>query len=277
MSGQASIAVINPKNYKFLLEHVYTHSGLVLEGDKQYLFECRLAPIVRQLGLESIDDLCALIQSSRQPEVNHQVVEAMTTNETYFFRDPCHYDAIRTVLLPQLVKDRRDTRKLRFWSAASSTGQEAYSLAMLLIEAGLSDWNIQILGTDFCSQALERAQSGKYQQIEVNRGLPANLLIKHFRRSGTVWQLDDQVRRMVSFEIIDLRESMRALGPFDLVFCRNVMIYFDAKTKMNILKELHGTLFRGGWLLLGGIETAFGIEECFERLAVGNATVYAAR
>src|SRR5208337_3211308 len=142
MCGQDSIAVFDPKNYKFLLEHVYTHAGLVLEGDKHYLFECRLAPIVRQLGLESIDDLCALIQSCRQPELSHQVVEAMTTNETYFFRDPSHYDAIRNVLLPRLIKDRQDTKSLRFWSAASSTGQEAYSLAMLLIEAGLSDWNI---------------------------------------------------------------------------------------------------------------------------------------
>lgn len=277
MSSQASTAVINPKNYKFLQEHVYTHAGIVLEGDKHYLFESRLSPIVRQLGLKSIDDLCTFIQSSTQPEVCHQVVEAMTTNETYFFRDPSHYDAIRTVLLPRLIEDRRDTRKLRFWSAASSTGQEAYSLAMLLIEAGLGDWNIQILGTDFSSPVVERARSGKYQQIEVNRGLPATLLIKYFGRSGTEWNLSDQVRRMVHFETIDLRKSMRALGPFDLVFCRNVMIYFDAKTKMNILKELHGTMFRGSWLLLGGAETAFGVEECFEKLTVGNATVYVAR
>jgi chemotaxis protein methyltransferase CheR len=141
----------------------------------------------------------------------------------------------------------------------------------------LSDWNIQILGTDFSSQVVERARSGKYQQIEVNRGLPATLLIKHFRRSGTDWQLCDPVRRMVSFETIDLRKSMRALGPFDLVFCRNVMIYFDAKTKTNILKELHGTMYRGGWLLLGGAETACGVEGCFERQSVGNAAVYVAR
>jgi chemotaxis protein methyltransferase CheR len=277
MSGQASITAIDPKNYKFLQEHVYSQAGIVLEGDKHYLFESRLAPIVRQLGLETIDELCAFIQSSRQPEVGHHVVEAMTTNETYFFRDPSHYDAIRTVLLPRLIQDRGDTKKLRFWSAASSTGQEAYSLAMLLLEAGLSDWNIQILGTDFSSQVVERARSGKYQQIEVNRGLPATLLIKHFRRSGTDWYLSDKVCRMVSFETIDLRGSMRALGPFDLVFCRNVMIYFDAKTKMNILKELHGTMFRGSWLLLGGAETAVGAGEYFERLTVGNATVYIAR
>lgn len=235
------------------------------------------AYIVRQLGLESIDDLCAFMQSSLQPEVGHHVAEAMTTNETYFFRDPSHYDAIRTVLLPRMIKERGDTRKLRFWSAASSTGQEAYSLAMLLIEAGLSDWNIQILGTDFSSPIVERARSGKYQQIEVNRGLPATLLIKYFHRSGTDWHLSDRVRRMVSFETIDLRKSLRALGPFDLVFCRNVMIYFDAKTKMNVLKELHGTLFRGGWLLLGGAETAFGVDEYFEKLTVGNTTLYVAR
>ena len=277
MSSRASVAAINPKNYKFLQEHVHSHAGIVLEEGKHYLFECRLTPIVRQLGLESLDELCALIQSSGQRELGYQVVEAMTTNETYFFRDPSHYEAIRTVLLPRLIDDRKDTRKLWFWSAASSTGQEAYSLAMLLIEAGLSNWNIHILGTDFSSRILERARSGKYQQIEVNRGLPAALLIKYFRRSGTDWHLSDQVRGMVTFEALDLRKSLSALGPFDLVFCRNVMIYFDAKTKMNILKELHGTMFRGGWLLLGGAETAFGVDEYFERLTVGNATVHVAR
>jgi len=179
--------------------------------------------------------------------------------------------------LPRLRDDHRDTKKLRFWSAAASTGQEAYSLAMLLVEEGLSDWNIEILGTDYSSQVLERARLGKYQQIEVNRGLPTALLVKYFRRSGVDWELSETVRRMVRFETSDLRKSMRALGPFDLVFCRNVLIYFDAETKKNIFKELHGTLFRGGWLLLGGAETAFGVEEWFERQTVGNAIVYVAR
>jgi chemotaxis protein methyltransferase CheR len=221
--------------------------------------------------------LCALLRATRQPEVGRQVVEAMTTNETYFFRDPAHYDAIRTALLSRLKEERRDTKKLRFWSAASSTGQEAYSLAMLLLEENLGDWNIQILGTDFASHAVERARAGKYFQIEVNRGLPTPLLVKHFSRSGVDWQLSQAVRRFATFETIDLRQSMRALGPFDLVFCRNVMIYFDAETRKAILKQLHGTLFRGGWLLLGGAETAFGVEACFERETVGGAIVYAAR
>ena len=277
MESQTSIAEIHPENYRFLQEHVYSQSGIVLEDNKHYLFESRLKPIATQLGLGSINDLCALLRATHEAEVNRHVFEAMTTNETYFFRDPAQYDAIRSVLLPRLKAERWDIKRLRFWSAAASTGQEAYSLAMLLLEAGLSDWNTQILGTDFSSQVLERARSGKYQQIEVNRGLPAALLVKHFRRSGVEWQLSEPVRRMARFETIDLRKSMRALGPFDLVFCRNVMIYFDAATKKDILKELHGTLFRGGWLLLGGAETAFGLEAWFERQTVGSAVVYVAR
>jgi len=268
---------IHSGNYRFLQEQVYSQTGIVLEQDKHYLFESRLAPIVRQLGLGSINDLCALLQATRGGELGQQVVEAMTTNETYFFRDPAHYDAIRTVLLPRLKQERQDNKRMRFWSAAASTGQEAYSLAMLLVEDGFSGWDVQILGTDFASKVLERARSGKYQQIEVNRGLPASLLVKYFRRSGVDWLLSEKLRPMVRFESIDLRQSMRALGPFDLVFCRNVLIYFDAETKKNILKEIHGTLFRGGWLLLGGVETAFGVDECFERHIVGNATVYVAR
>jgi len=275
MQSQASVSEIDSENYRFLQQHVYSQAGIVLEDDKHYLFESRLTPLVRQLGLGSINDLCALLQATRETEVGRQVVEAMTTNETYFFRDPAHYEAIRTVLLPRLKEDRRDMKKLRFWSAAASTGQEAYSLAMLLLQEGFSDWNIEILGTDFSSQVLERARSGRYQQIEV--GLPAALLVKHFRRSGVEWQLSEPVRRMARFETIDLRKSMRALGPFDLVFCRNVMIYFDTETKKNILTELHDTLFRGGWLLLGGAETAFGVEEWFGRQTVGGAIVYVAR
>jgi len=277
MQSQPTPLEIHSENYRFLQQHVYSGSGIVLDGDKHYLLESRLAPLVRQLGLDSINDLCALLQATREAGVGRQVLEAMTTNETYFYRDPAHYEAIRTVLLPRLREDSLSLRKLRFWSAAASTGQEAYSLAMLLLQEGFGGWDIQILGTDFSSQVLERARCGKYQQIEVNRGLPAPLLVKHFRRSGFDWQLSEPVRRMVRFETIDLRQDMRTLGPFDLVFCRNVLIYFDAETKMKILRDLHGTLFRGGWLLLGGAETAFGVEEWFTRQSVGGAVVYVAR
>jgi chemotaxis protein methyltransferase CheR len=277
MESRTPSKEIFPENYRFLQEHVRSRVGIVFEDNKHYLFESRLAPIVKQHGLSSINDLCALLRADRDVELAHQVVEAMTTNETYFFRDPAQYEVIRTVLLPKLKEERQDTRTLRFWSAASSTGQEAYTLAMLLLENGLQDWNIQILGTDFSEKVVERARSGVYQQIEVNRGLPAALLVKYFRRSGLDWHLSDVVRRMVRFETIDLRKSMRTLGPFDLVFCRNVMIYFDNETKRSIMKEIHSTVFRGGWLLLGGAETAINLEERFDRLTVGNVTVYVAR
>jgi len=277
MASQTLTPNIFPENYRFLQQRLYSKVGIVLEDNKHYLFESRLAPIVRQLGLNSINDLCTFLHTQASVEIDQQVSEAMTTNETYFFRDPAQYEAIRTVLLPKLTEERKDTRSLRFWSAASSTGQEAYSLAMLLLQEGLSQWNIQILGTDYSSAVLNRAQSGIYQQIEVNRGLPTSLLVKHFCRTGMEWKLSDTVRRMARFETIDLRNSMKTLGPFDLVFCRNVMIYFDDKTKRSIMKELHSTLFRGGWLLLGGAESAFGLDEWFERRTVGNTTVYIAR
>lgn len=277
MASQTLVADILPENYRFLQEHVYSRVGIVLEDNKHYLFQSRLAPIVKQLSLGSINDLCALLHGQSNAEIGQQVVEAMTTNETYFFRDPTQYEAIRTVLLSKLKQERQATKNLRFWSAAASTGQEAYSLAMLLLEEGLKGWNIELLGTDFCSKVVKRARSGIYQQIEVNRGLPTPLLVKHFRRSGLDWQLTEPVRRMAHFETIDLRKSMRTLGPFDLVFCRNVMIYFDNETKRKIMKELHSTLFRGGWLLLGGAETAFGLDEWFDRQTVGNTTVYVAR
>jgi chemotaxis protein methyltransferase CheR len=277
MQSETPIAAILPENYRFLQEHIYSRVGIVLEDNKHYLLESRLAPIAMELGLGSINDLCARLRTDRDPAVAHRVVEAMTTNETYFYRDPAHYQAIRTVLLARLKEERSDTKKLRFWSAASSTGQEAYSLAMLLLEQDLKDWNIQILGTDFSSKVVERARLGLYQQIEVNRGLPTAQLVKYFTRSGVDWQLSRPVCQMVRFETIDLRKSMRTMGPFDLVFCRNVMIYFDNETKKNILKELHSTLFRGGWLLLGGAETAFGLDDLFERQTVGSATIYVAR
>jgi chemotaxis protein methyltransferase CheR len=277
MASQTMTADILPENYRFLQQHIYSTVGIVLEANKHYLFESRLAPIVRQHGLASINDLCAFVKAGHHGEVAHQIAECMTTNETYFFRDPAQYDAIRSILLPRLREERKDAQKMRFWSAAASTGQEAYSLAMLLLEERLNDWNIEIFGTDFSSKVVERARSGTYQQIEVNRGLPANLLVRHFSRTGLNWQLSEAVRRMVRFETFDLRKSMRALGPFDLVFCRNVMIYFDNETKLKIMKEMHGTLFRGGWLLLGGAESVMGLDEWFDRQTMGNMAIYVAR
>jgi chemotaxis protein methyltransferase CheR len=268
---------IRPDHYRFLQTFVYSQAGIVIGEDKHYLLQTRLSPIARQLGLNSINELCGVLAVAREIEVRRQVVEAMTTNETYFFRDPPHYDALKTKLLPELWEQRKLTRKLSFWSAAASTGQEIYSLAMQLLEQGLGDWKLQLLATDFSTQVLDRARTGQYLQIEVNRGLPTPLLVKYFQRQGVNWQLKEPVRRMVRFDQFDLRLPMRALGPFDVVFCRNVLIYFDAATRKKILEEIHGTLFRGGWLMLGTAESPSGLETKFERQLVGNATIYVAR
>ncbi len=267
---------IDPDNYKYLQQLVYSGSGIVLEQDKQYLLEARLTGVARQHSLGGINDLCNLLRATRDGSVRNQVIDAMTTNETYFFREPTHYDAIRTKLLPALRDLRGATKKLSFWSSASSSGQEAYSLAMMLHEQGFDGWNVQILGTDLSSQMLTKARSGRYLQIEVNRGLPAALLIKHFRRQGLEWELKEHIRKMARFEPFDLRQKMRSLGPFDLVFCRNVLVYFDAATRKEILREMHGTLFRGGWLLLGAAETPAGLEHLYERHSLGPTSYYTA-
>lgn len=272
-------SVIQPENYRFLQEFVYAGSGIVLEEDKHYLLEARLTSVARNRGLASINDLCALIRATHGDDkgVKQAVVEAMTTNETYFFREPAQYDAVKNVLLRDLRELRAGTRKLSFWSAASSTGQEAYTLAMILTELGCGDWNVQIMGTDLNQQMVERARAGRYLQIEVNRGLPSPYLLKYFKRQGVDWQVNESLRKMVCFEQFDLRHKMKAFGPFDLVFIRNVLVYFDATTRRQILREIHGTLFRGGWLLLGSTEVPSGLDDIFDRLPIGNCTAYVSK
>ena len=276
MADSTSTSSILAENYRFLRDYIYRESGIVLDDDKHYLLEARLLPVAQQMRLASLDALCAALRSSADPPLQKKVVEAMTTHETLFFRDMAPFDALKTTILPPLLELRKATRKLTFWSAAASSGQEAYSLAMLLIEMGLENWNIQILATDLSEQILARAREGRYLQIEINRGLPANYLLKYFDRQGLDWQIKDRLRRMVRFEPFDLRQSMRTKGPFDLIFCRNVLIYFDVDTKKKILRELRGALFPGGHLLLGSAETTLNLDDQFRRVAVGRATLYQA-
>jgi chemotaxis protein methyltransferase CheR len=268
---------ILPENYRVLQASVYAHTGIVLGTDKEYLLHQRLSGIVCDLGLGSINDLCRLLQQERSQQIGQRVAEAMTTNETYFFREPAHYELIRKTLLPSLASERKGTRKLRFWSAACSTGQEAYSLAMLLQQEGYGDWDAKILGSDYSAKVAARAREGVYQQLEVNRGIPAPALVRFFQRSGLDWTISETVRGMCTFETRDLRQSMRTLGPFDMVFCRNVMIYFDSETKATVLRNLHGTLHRGGWLLLGGAEASLDSPEYFDKQRIDGVTVYVAR
>jgi chemotaxis protein methyltransferase CheR len=206
--------------------------------------------------------------------LRQSVVEAMTTHETLFFRDLPQYEALRTKIIPELMEQRKLSRRMTFWSAAASSGQEAYSLAMMLLEMGLRDWSIEIVGTDLSEQILARARQGRYAQIEVNRGLPVAYLVKYFTREGLDWQLKPEVTRMVSFRKMDLRDSFRGMGPFDVVFCRNVLIYFDTETKKKILGAIRSTIQPGGYLALGGAETSVLVSDLFERVSIGQATLY---
>jgi len=276
MPESTTISSLHADNYRFLRDYIYRESGIVLDDDKHYLLETRLIPIVQQSHLESLDALCAALRNQGDPPLHRKVVEAITTHETLFFRDMSPFDALRTEILPPLIERRKDIRKLTFWSAAASSGQEAYSLAMMLLEMGLEGWNIQILGTDLSEQILARAREGRYMQIEVNRGLPAKYLFAYFDRLGLDWQLKDRVRSMVRFEQFDLRKSMRTKGPFDVILCRNVLIYFDVETKKQILRELRGALFPGGHLVLGGAESTLNLDNEFLRVPAGRTVFYQA-
>lgn len=267
-------AALAPENFLFLKDRIYRDSGIVLDDSKTYLIESRLGPIVAEERLRTLNDLCKLLRATHSPELNRRVVEAMTTNETLFFRDPALFETLRTSILPALIQKKNVSRKLRFWSAAASTGQEAYSLAMLLLEMGLEDWDLRITGTDLNQQVLERASAGRYLQIEVNRGLNSVRLARYFEKTGTEWQISNQVRKLVDFRPFDLRGSYASLGQFDIVLCRNVLIYFDLPTKKNILSAIRSTLFPGGYVVLGCAESTVNLDSVLLRQTDGQSVFY---
>ena len=270
----ANAGDITQENYNFLQQHVYRTSGIVLDDNKHYLLEARLIPIVRKENLRTINDLCALIKATMAGRVSQDVVEAMTTNETLFFRDIVPFKVLRSSLLPPLIEERKASKKISFCAAAFSSGQEAYSLAMMFCEMGLQDWNIDILGTDLNEKMVERARRGAFAQIEVNRGLPATHLVKYFERHDLEWRVKPILKRMVRFEKFDLRHSMRMMNGCDFVLCRNVLIYFDMDTKRSILQEISKTMSPGGYLLLGAAETTMNLSDAFERNAIEGASFY---
>jgi chemotaxis protein methyltransferase CheR len=243
-------------------------SAIVLEKGKEYLVETRLAPLVRQLNVSSIGDLIARLRCQPSNGLYRQIVEALVTTESSFFRDHHPFEALRKVVVPDLINRRRDQRRLDIWSAASAAGQEPYSLALLFREhfPELAGWKISLLASDLSQQVLERAREGRYSQIEVNRGLPAALLVKYFEQHGTDWQLKPALRGMVDFQEINLAQAWPALPRMDLVLIRNVMIYFDVDTKKTILARLARVLRPDGYLLLGGAETTFNLSDCYRRV-----------
>jgi chemotaxis protein methyltransferase CheR len=247
---------------------VLERSAIVLEPGKEYLVETRLAPIVRQLNLSSIGELISHLRCQRANGLYRQIVEAMVTTESSFFRDRHPFEDLRKVVIPDLMTRRRDERRLQIWCAACSTGQEPYSIALMIREHfhEFAGWRISLLASDLSRQVLEKAREARYNQIEVNRGLPAALLVKHFEQHGTDWQLKPTIRAMVDFQEINLAQAWPVLPRMDLVLIRNVMIYFDVETKKAILGRLARVLRPDGYLLLGGAETTFNLNDSYRRV-----------
>jgi len=248
-------------DFDFLRVLLQRRSGLFLSTEKRYLVESRLGMLCRRRGIAGITALVVQLRSSPASELEAAVIEAMTTNETLFFRDRTPFDLFRDVVLPEKLAANAESRTLRIWCAAVSTGQEAYSLAMLLDEAAdrLVGWTIEILGTDISVEVLDRARQGLYSQFEVQRGLPIQLLLKHFRQEGDKWRLSERIRDMVTLRQHNLLEPNHQLGQFDVIFCRNVLIYFDVPTKARVMAALAERLARNGAFILGAAETVIGI------------------
>jgi chemotaxis protein methyltransferase CheR len=261
--------VITAEDYSYLSTMLRTKSGLALGPGKEYLLESRLPPVARAYGFVSVNELVSTLRSGPHQELIKAVCDAMTTGETFFFRDMVPFDLLRTTILPELAdRCRRAGRALRIWSAAASTGQEAYSVAMLLADMGvqLSGVRVDLVATDFASHALNRARRGLFTQIEVQRGLPERYLRQFFINTSDGYRIADDIRRRVAFRELNLLESFRSLGQFDVILCRNVLIYFDTMTKKDVLERLSAALTPGGYLFLGATETAFGLTEQLLRI-----------
>jgi chemotaxis protein methyltransferase CheR len=256
---------LTPPDYEFLRKLLKERSGLDLSSDKQYLVESRLVPLAHRSGLSGIPELVQKMKSGADA-LTSEVVEAMTTNETFFFRDKIPFDHLNETIIPALVQARASRRSLRIWCAASSTGQEPYSIAMCLKEAGpsLAGWRIEIVATDLSLGVLEKSKAGLFSQFEVQRGLPIHMLVKYFTQAGDLWQLNADIRAMVQHRQLNLLQDFSHLGTFDIIFCRNVLIYFDQATKAGILDRLARMLEPDGVLALGAAESVVGITNTFK-------------
>ncbi len=256
---------MTPQDFDYLRKLLRERSGLVLSGDKQYLAESRLLPIARKHGLATLTELVGKLKA--QPAtLTAEAVEAMTTNETFFFRDKIPFEQFRDTVLPALIAARAREKRLRIWCTAASSGQEPYSLAMMLkaMGASLAGFRVEILATDLSSDVLEKAKAGIYSQFEVQRGLPIQSLVKFFSQVGETWQIAPEIRAMVQFRPLNLLNDFSPLGTFDLVFCRNVLIYFDQDTKIGVLNRLVRQMPADGFLVLGAAETVVGLTDAFK-------------
>jgi chemotaxis protein methyltransferase CheR len=260
---------VTPLDYDYLRRLLKERSGLVLAADKQYLVESRLLPVARRAGVAGLGDLVQKLKGPQAEPLVVEVVEAMTTNESFFFRDKIPFEHFRASIMPALLAARAAQRRIRIWCAAASTGQEPYSLAMALKEmaGSTAGWRIEIVATDLSNEVLEKARAGIYSQFEVQRGLPIQLLVKYFSQIGDTWQIAPDIRAMVQYRALNLLADFSHLGTFDLVFCRNVLIYFDQATKTAVLDRIARITDRSGYLVLGAAETVVGLTESFKPLS----------
>lgn len=260
---------MTPQDFDYLRKLLRDRSGLMLAAEKQYLAESRLLPVARKHGLNTLAELVGKLKGAGAAMLSVEVVEAMTTNETFFFRDKIPFEHFRDTMLPALIAARAREKRIRIWCTAASTGQEPYSLAMLLkgMNAALAGYRVKILATDLSADVLEKAKAGIYSQFEVQRGLPIQQLVKFFSQVGERWQIAPEIRAMVQFRPLNLLNDFSPLGTFDLVFCRNVLIYFDQETKIGVFNRLARQLAGDGFLALGAAETVVGLTDAFKPMA----------
>jgi chemotaxis protein methyltransferase CheR len=279
---------LSRETFRQLTELIHRLCGLVVGQDKAYLVRHRLEPLVRRQGLDSFEGLLQRLQARAGASLHDAIIEAITTKETSFFRDHGLFQAIEKHVLPECVKLLMNPggkrHRIRLWSAASSTGQEAYSLAMLVrdfVQAnrsqGFHENQFNILASDISSEALEVAKTGRYSRSEVARGLSEEQRQRHFHRRGDSWILNEPVRRLVHFRQFNLLHSPAELGPFDVILCRNVLIYFDELTRRRICRALEGILHEGGWLAMGAAESLYGIDDHLEAVKIGKIVLYRKR
>lgn len=268
---------LTAQEFAFISGLVRRDASIVLETGKEYLVEARLLPLARKAGISTVSEYVNRAQHRPEPEIHRQIVDALTTNETSFFRDGEPFTALSAQVLPDLLPARSAGRTLKIWSAACSSGQEPYSLAMVLQDALPAGWSFDILATDISNEMLAKAEAGTYTQLEVNRGLPAPLLVRHFERVGAHWKVSAALRNTVTLKRLNLAAPLPPMGPFDVIFIRNVLIYFDVETKRSVLQQVSNLLRPDGWLFLGSAETTIGIDDRFERVVAGRTSAYRLR
>ena len=268
---------LSQAEFTYVSTMVRREASIVLAPGKEYLVEARLIPVARAVGAANVNEFLAELQRRPNPANQRRIIDALTTNETSWFRDREPFNALTDVVLPDLIKTRAATRKLRIWSAASSSGQEAYSLAILLSENLPAGWSYEIMGTDISTEMVKRAEAAEYSQVEVNRGLPASQLVQYFERAGAHWRITAPLRRNVSFRLMNLTAPLPAMQPFDVIFLRNVLIYFDVATKRTVLQNVARLMRPDGLLFLGAAETTIGIDDNYERVAAGRTSAYRVR